>query len=86
MTQFQKLCKGAEFVTVGRYHMFAMLLDDLIAKLPFANKDLLMVRSAYHLVRLSQTSYAIALILGDDEYVAEAKEILDSSMRIWNVI
>lgn len=86
MTEFQKLRKVVKLVIVGQYYMFAMRLDDLIDKLPFANKDSLMVKSAYHIVRLSQTSYAIALLLGDNKYIAEAKQILDESMRIWNVI
>jgi hypothetical protein len=63
--------------------MAATDLSDLMAKIPFTNTKLWEVRSVYHLVRVCQNCYVIALILDDEEMMAEAGEYLSKIMIVW---
>ena len=86
MTELQKLGQAAKCVISGQYHMTVMKIDNLIAKLPFTNTDLWKTKSVYHLVRLCQTTYVIALITEDKKHIVEAGEYLNQAMVIWHKI
>ena len=86
MTDLQKLDQAAKCLISGQYHTIAMKLDNLIAKLPFTNTDLWKMKSVYHLVRLCQTTYVIALITEDKKHIVEAGEYLNQAIVIWHKI
>lgn len=86
MTELQKLNRAVKSLVSGQYHMTIMKIDDLIAKIPFTNTDLWKTKSVYHLVRLCQTTYVIALILEDEKSIIESGEYLNEAMVIWHKI
>ena len=83
MTKLELLGRAVKRVVSGGYHMTALKLDDLMIKIPYTNTKSWEDRSIYHLVRLCQDCYVIALILDDEKMIAETGKYLSEAMVIW---
>ena len=83
MNELKELGRIVKCMVSVKYHMAVTDLSDLMAKLPFTNTKLWEVRSVYHLVRVCQNCYVIALILDDEEMRTEAGDYLTKLMIVW---
>ncbi len=82
MNELKELGRMVKCMISARYHMAATDISDLMAKLPFTDTKLWEVRSVYHLVKVCQNCYVIALILDDEEMRTEAGEFLSQIMIV----
>lgn len=83
MNELKELGKMVKCVIGAKYHMVATDLSVLMAKIPFTDTKLWEVRSVYHLVKVFQNFCVIALLLDDEEMMAEAGEYLSKLMIVW---
>lgn len=83
MTKLERLGRAVKYMIFGCYHMTALKLNDLIVKIPYTNTKSWEGRYVYHLVKLCEDCYVIALILDNEEYIAETGKYLSEAMDIW---